>query len=122
MLKYSEEFMKKDFVGVSMKDAYLKACKWYASNVLAKDELHDVTVEYVKDYERQSPTVTIHLFVTMEEQEVRSAHCEICKEMHSHFYCNDETNCNWCNVKGYQNRCDQRIKVKKEWYKREVNK
>ena len=45
MLKYSEEFMSKKFTGKNMKDAYMKAVKWYATNVLANDELHGKTME-----------------------------------------------------------------------------
>ena len=42
-IKYSTEFFSISFSGKNMKDAYLKACKWYATNVLSKDELHNST-------------------------------------------------------------------------------
>lgn len=93
----------------------MKAVKWYASNVLAKNELHNVCVEYEKD--KQSPIVTIHLYVTMEEAEVRQSHCEICREFHKSFFINEAENCNSCSVSGYQKRLDQRIKVKQEFYR-----
>lgn len=119
MLKYSEEFMSKKFNGTNMKDAYMKAVKWYATNVLAKNELQEVTCSYEKD--KQSPIVIIHLYVTMGEEEVRQAHCQICKEAHASFFISEETNCAWCKIKGYQNRCDQRISVKKQYYKDLLN-
>ena len=119
MLKYSEEFMSKKFNGTNMKDAYMKAVKWYATNVLAKNELQEVTCSFEKD--KQSPIVTIHLYVTTEEEEVRQAHCQICKEAHASFFISEETNCAWCKIKGYQNRCDQRISVKKQYYKDLLN-
>lgn len=115
MIKYAEELLSKQFTGDDMKDAYMKAVKWYASNVLAKDELHNVCVEYVKD--RQSPTVTIHLYVTIEEKEIRQTHCNICKEFHNSFFINEAENCNNCNVSGYQRRLSQKIKVKRDFYK-----
>ena len=113
MLKYSEEFMSKKFTGKNMKDAYMKAVKWYATNVLANDELHGITVEYEKD--KQSPTITAHLYATMEEEEVFEAHCNICKEFRSSFFINSDSDCSKCTAKGYHNRCKERIKPKVNW-------
>lgn len=115
MLRFSEELLSMKFVGNNMKDAYMKAVKWYASNVLAKDELHNVCVEYEKD--KQSPTVTIHLYVTLEEEEVRQSHCNVCRDFHHSFFINEVENCNSCNVLGYQRRLEQKIKVKRDYYR-----
>lgn len=68
-IHFSEEFYKRSFTADDMKSAYLKAVKWYASNVLSKAELQRVHVEFIKD--EQSPTITIHLFAVLDdEQEV----------------------------------------------------
>lgn len=115
MLKYSEHLMSKKFTGNNMKDAYMKAVKWYSTNVLAKDELRGIQVGFEKD--TQSPTITIHLYVTMEEEEVRQAHCNICKEFHHSFFINEIENCNSCNVIGYVRRLEQRIRIKLEYCK-----
>ena len=115
MLEFAVELLSKKFTGDNMKDAYMKACKWYASNVLAKDELQNVCVEYVKD--KQSPTVTIHLYVYMEEEEVRQNHCNVCKEYHHSFFINEAENCNCCNVTGYQKRLEQKIRTKRGYYR-----
>ena len=48
MIKYSEEFAKKDFTSETMKEAYMKAVKWYATNILSNDILKDVQVSYEK--------------------------------------------------------------------------
>ena len=116
-LLYTEEFASRKFTGKSMKDAYLKAVKWYASNVLAKDELRNVQVEYEKVHDEQSPTIILHLYVSLVEEEVRAAHCNISRESHKSFFISEETNCAWCKNKGYQNRCDQHIEIKKTYYK-----
>lgn len=115
MISYDEEFYKRKFVGATMKDAYLKACKWYASNVLSKDELHNVHVRFDKD--QQSPTVTIRLYAEIDESEVRKQHCTCCEEMHHSFFINENNNCNICAAKGYQNRVDQKMKIKKAYYR-----
>ena len=114
---YTEEFASRKFTGKSMKEAYLKAVKWYASNVMAKDELRNVQVEYEKVHDEQSPTIILHLYVSLIEEEVRAAHCNICRESHKSFFISEETNCAWCKIKGYQNRCDQHIEIKKSYYK-----
>lgn len=115
MLKFAEELLTKKFTGDSMKDAYMQAVKWYASNVLAKDELHNIQVEFEKD--KQSPTVTIRLYVTMGEEVVRQEHCNICKEFHHSFFINEAENCNSCSVSGYQKRLDRQLNVKREYYR-----
>lgn len=116
-LLYTEEFSTIKFTGKTMKDAYLRAVKWYSTNVLAKDELHNVQVEYEKVQDEQSPTIILHLYTSLSEEEVRAAHCEICKETHKSFIMSEETNCEWCKLKGYQNRCDRHIEIKKSYYR-----
>lgn len=114
-IKYCQEFYTTKFKGKNMKDAYLRACKWYATNVLSKDELQNVYVEYEKD--EQSPTVTIHLYASLTEDLVRQEHCSICKEFSKSFLCGEETNCGDCKLKGYYNRINQKIEIKKLYYR-----
>lgn len=117
MLRYSDEFYSKKFTGKNTKEAYLKACKWYATNVIAKDELRNVYIEYEKRDE-QSPTIVIHLYASLIEEEVRANHCAICREAHKSLFLGEETNCAWCKVKGYQNRMDEHMTIKKSYYAR----
>ena len=122
MIFYSEEFFKKEFADESMKAAYLKACKWYATNVLSKDELHNVQVEFEKDNKGEFPTVVIHLFAVLSEDELRKKYCEICKESHSTFYMNQNYNCNRCEANAYQRRMDDRLRIKLEYYRQLISK
>lgn len=110
---YSKQFACKTFDGVTTKDAYMKAIKWYASNVIAKDELHEVQVEFIKGINQ----VTIKLFVVLPEQVVRDNHCVMCKEMHKSFFINEATNCDACKVSAYQRRLEQKMSVKQQYYK-----
>lgn len=119
MIKYTEEFFKKKFTADTMKEAYLKACKWYASNVLAKDEMQNVLVDFIKSTEHL-PTVTIHLSIGLGEKELREKNCEICREAHSHFFSTEETNCAWCKVSAYQKRTDDMLKVKLAYYRERI--
>lgn len=123
MITYSKEFFKKKFTADTMKSAYMNACKWYATNVLSKDELHHVQVEFEKGYdEQQLPTVTIHLFATLDEGTLRDRFCKICKETHSLFYVNSNYNCNRCEANAYQKRTDEMLRVKLEYYRELISK
>lgn len=110
---YSKQFAQKTFNGATTKDAYMKAVKWYASNIIARDELHEVQVEFVKGINQ----VTLKLYAVMQEQVVRDNHCAICREMHQSFFINEATNCNVCKVMAYQKRLDQKMSVKYQYYK-----
>lgn len=120
---YSKEFFKKKFSADTMKNAYMNACKWYATNVLSKDELHKVQVEFEKGYdEQQLPTVTIHLFATLDEETLRGRHCAICRETSSLFYMHTNSNCNKCEANAYQRRTDDMLRVKIEYYRELISK
>jgi len=122
-ITYGKEFFKMKFTADTMKKAYMDACKWYATNVLSKDELHNVQVEFEKGHdEQQSPTVTIHLFATLNEEELREKHCRICREFNSLFYINKQVNCDKCDTKAYQKRTDEMINIKIEAYKQMISK
>lgn len=115
MAKYSEEFAKKDFTADTIKAAYMLAVKWYATNILSKGEINDVQVEFEKH--KDLPIVTIRLFAVLDEIEIRKQHCKCCEEMHHTFFINENNNCNVCTAAGYQNRIDQKMKIKKDYYK-----
>ena len=116
MAKYTDTVYQRSFSAKNMKEAYLKACKWYASNVLSKDELHDVQVEYIKDDKKQ-PTVTVRLFVSIEEADIKAHHCAICKESHKTFFINENCNCAWCKIDAFDRRLKQQLKIKKGYIK-----
>lgn len=102
--------MSKQFSANTRKDAYLKAVKWVATNVISKDELKDVIVKYEKDI--QYPTITVHLFVSVDEEYVGERHCKICNETHKAFFISEETNCSWCKVSAYRKRLEEIVNVK----------
>lgn len=120
MIEYAERFAKKQFTAETMKDAYMKAIKWYATNVISKDELHNVQVKIVKDTKGQYPTVTLHLYVALEEKEISERHCKVCKQMHSAFFINESYNCNQCSYNGYKERLKQALRLSKEYCREKI--
>lgn len=119
---YSKEFFKKKFSAETMKTAYMDACKWYATNVLSKDELHNVQIEFEKNSKGEFPTVVIHLFAVLSENELRDRFCKLCREAHSSFFMNQNFNCNRCEAKAYQQRTDDMLRVKLEYYRQLISK
>lgn len=118
MIKYSREFFKKSFTAGDMKSAYLSAVKWYSTNVLSKAEFINVHVQFIKEDKNEFPTITMHLFAVQDgEQDVMSQHCKCCKEMHHSFFINEDTHCSRCSALGFQNRLEQKINIKRDWYK-----
>lgn len=118
MIKYSREFFKKSFTAGDMKSAYLSAVKWYSTNVLSKAEFINVHVQFIKEDKTEFPTITVHLFAVQDgEQDVMTQHCQCCKEMHHSFFINEDTHCSRCSALGFQNRLEQKINIKRDWYK-----
>lgn len=112
---YTQQFGKKTFRGASTKDAYMNACKWYASNVIAKDKLHCIQVEYIK--EKEGNAVTMVLYASLPEEEVMEQHCTCCKEIHHSFFINEDTHCDRCSAIGFQRRLQQKLAIKIDYYK-----
>lgn len=111
MITYTTEVYQKKVHGDNYKDAYKKAVKWLATNIISNDELsNEVTYNIVKDKKR--PSVTIKFYSGLNEKELEEKHCRICKEMHASFFINQEVNCGWCNTKSYQNRMCDTMNVK----------
>ena len=119
---YSKEFFKMKFTADTMKKAYMDACKWYATNVLHKDELHSVQVEFEKLPKEQLPTVVIHLYAVLSEDELRERFCKLCRESHSMFYMNHNNNCNKCEAKTYQVQTDDMLRIKLDYYRSLISK
>lgn len=106
-----------------MKSAYLSAVKWYSTNVLSKAEFINVHVQFVKDDKAEFPTITMHLFAVQDgEQDVMTQHCACCREMHHSFFINEDTHCSRCSALGFQNRLEQKINIKKDYYKEMLRK
>ncbi len=117
---YEQEFFKKEFTGPTMKSAYMKAVKWIATNVISKEEFRDVCVSFEKS--KKSPSITVHLYVVLNETETEENHCRICRESHSSFFMNDVVSCSSCKTKAYQRRLNDSLKGKKSYYKELLNK
>ena len=117
-MKHVTKFYSKKFSGGSTKEAYLKACKWVATNILADDEISkDVTWSITKS--KDLPTVELELFGMVNDTEHVNQFCKVCKEFHCSFYINQQQNCNNCNMMAYRSQAEEKGRLKKN-YKRKL--
>ena len=117
-MEHGTKFYSKTFNGPTMKDAYLKACKWVATNILADDEISkDVMWRIIKS--KDLPTVELELYGMVNDSEHVSQFCRSCKQFHTLFYINQQQNCNCCNMKAYRSQAEEKGRLKKN-YKRKL--
>ncbi len=115
-----KRFYVKEFSGDDTKQAYLKACKWVAKNVISKVEIGKNTlIKYIKNADL--PTVTVELYCVFDEKETGEKYCNICKEFHKTFYINQEYNCNACKMKGYMATIDKKLLIKMNYIKQRLS-
>lgn len=119
-LKFAYEFYNRKFTGPTTKSAYMKAMKWYASNVIAQGKMHDVQVE-IKKMENE-PSVFITLYAVLDEGKHREDFCKTCRELNELFYVKRKKECSKCSIKKYTDRLDQKMSVKVGLYKEIANK
>ena len=116
---YGQQLAQKVFRGKDQKDAYLKAVKWYASNMLASDKFHEIMVEYTK---LPDGGITMTMWSTMSQQEIMDNHCQCCREMHHSFFINEDTHCDRCSAISFQKRLEWKMGIKLGYYKELLHK
>lgn len=119
MLGYTELIGKKVFKAKNLKQAYMKAIKWYSTNIISKEKLNNVMAEYEKD-ERENKII-INLYIKLDESEIKDRHCKICKETHKAYYINEQFNCTSCSMLAYRKRMQIAAKTKKCYYAGLIN-
>lgn len=93
----------------------MRAVRWYATNVISKDQLHGIHVEFVKS--KTEPKVTMTMWATLDESSAREEHCKVCREVHTAFYSNTDYDCSRCSVLGYLRRLEHKATIKTEYCK-----
>lgn len=118
-IMYGQQLAKKVFRGTDQKDAYLKAVKWYSTNILASDKFHEIMVEYTK---LPDGGITMTMWSTMSQQEIMDNHCQCCREMHHSFFINEDTHCDRCSAISFQKRLEWKMGIKLGYYKELLHK
>lgn len=114
MAIFCEKAFKKTFEDEVSKKAYLKACKWLATNIFNRVELaKHIVFSIEKQCESELPTFVVTAYVKSDESALRSEYCKQCKTLHTIFYSIDGTDCGSCKARGYQAKLDKDIVSKK---------
>jgi len=97
------------FTAGDYKSAYLKACKWYASNVLARNNSECISehIEKIKG----NPSVRLILYIIIDVDIIQEKHCEICEEMRGAFFINGNKHaCESCALPPFKKRICSKLK------------
>ena len=124
-MEYVKKFYEREFKAESSKAAYLKACRFVASNVISKGskvEVSKVTWNVVKvEAEGNLPTFRLTLYYKFDDTEFMKQSCEACKQFHKSFFINENFNCNRCNKVGYEKNIEQKLTNGTEYFKKQID-
>ena len=118
---YTVKFYEKEFRSSNRKDAYLKACKWVAQNVMAKETEIGETIWKIAEVKPDYPVFKLELYCTIDSDEHNSKFCDLCKKFHTAFYVNEEYNCDRCNKKVFEERMNEMLIIKRQYRKERLN-
>lgn len=121
-MMYIQKFYERRFKAESSKDAYLKACKFVASNVISASSKVEATkvswdINKVED-ESGLPTFLLTLYYKFDDTEFMKKTCEACKQFHKSFFINEDFNCSRCNKVGYEKNVQQKLSIASEHFKK----
>lgn len=118
-----QKFYERDFRSEKPKNAYLKACKFIASNVInkgSKVEVEKVTwdIKRIDIDEDDLPTFRLSLYYKFDDTQFMQQTCEACKEFHKSFFINENYNCSRCNKVGYEKNIEQKLMIGTEHFRK----
>ena len=119
---YIQKFYEREFKDEDPKKAYLKACKFVASNIISKGskvEVSKVTWDVVRvEQEGDLPTFRLTLYYRFDDTDFMKQTCDACKEFHKSFFINENFNCNRCNKVGYEKNIEQKLMIGSEYIRK----
>ena len=119
-MEYIKKFYERDFKSDDSKKAYLKACKFVASNIISKGskvEVSKVTWDVVR-VEGDLPTFRLTLYYKFDDKEFMKQTCDACKKFHKSFFINENFNCNRCNKVGYEKNIEQKLLIGTDYFRK----
>ena len=117
-----EKVKEQVFEARKTKEAYLEACKWVASNVIALNNSKNLGYKIEKHETKGNlKAVKLTVYVQIEEQEVYDKNCNVCRECSNLFYLKENKNlCDGCKINPYRERLKARTKAIKEGMKGKI--
>lgn len=119
---YIEKFYERDFKDEDPKQAYLKACKFVASNIISKGskvEVSKVTWDVNRvEQDGDLPTFRLSLYIKFDDTQFMEQTCNACKQFHKSFFINENFNCSRCNKVGYEKNVKQKLMIGAEYFRK----
>lgn len=121
---YIQKFYERKFRAEDSKEAFLRACKFVATNIISKGskvEAANVVWDIIRVSEGEDeslPTFQLTLYCKFDDTRFMEQTCEACKEFHKSFFINENFNCNRCNKVGYEKNIRQKLMISAEYLKR----
>uniref|UniRef100_A0AAU8B148 Phage protein n=1 Tax=Dulem virus 36 TaxID=3145754 RepID=A0AAU8B148_9CAUD len=117
----NEKLFERIFEGETTKEAYMNACKWLASNVIAVNNMEYIQCKFIKvdkGYTNYAKSIRLEVYAMLEEKEEFEHFCKVCKEAGNLFYSvEDKYRCYNCKLKPYRDRVKQDIDRRKDYIK-----
>lgn len=118
----SEKVLEQAFYGKDVKQSYLKCCKWVSTNILAVNNSENITykIEKIKK-DGLVYGVSLTVFVTLDEEKIQEHNCDICREMSSSFFMQQNKYlCETCKMQPYRKRMREKLEAVKKGLKGKV--
>lgn len=106
-----EKISERTFEGKTTKDAYLEACKWLSSNIIAMNNSEHVQYTFQKLGNGLAKKIKLTLYVVIDEAEQFEHICKVCEEANNLFYVNgNRYKCYSCKAKIYREQMAEKLK------------
>lgn len=115
-MQISERVKEKTFENVTIKAAYLEACKWISTNIIAVNNGENITYSISKVRNKSGRNlIKVVIYITADEKEIADRNCDICKECGRSFYmAENKYRCEVCKMQPYRKRLSDRLKALQE--------
>ena len=120
-MEHIQQFYKRKFRANDSKEAYLRLCKFVATNIISKAskvEASKVLWDVERLDEEDLPTFQLTLYYKFDDTEFMKQTCEACKHFHKSFFINENFNCNRCNKVGYEKNLNQKLMIGSEYLRK----
>lgn len=102
----------------SEKDAYMKGCKQLAKYMASKKYKNlSFKIERTSGNEN---TFIFTMFTNLDLGEEQKIFCKTCRDYHCSFFVNEDYNCSRCNLRSFLEKAEQKSRISKSFYKREM--
>lgn len=114
----SEKIIEKKFEGTTTKDAYLSACKWISTKIIAVNNSNNITYKVEKLEQKKNSSlcaVMVTVYVSVDGEEILKTNCDVCRETTGAFYMTENKyQCYSCKIAPFKKRIENKIKLIKE--------